>query len=131
MNDFNKHYKKIANDNHNYADSLYVLGVFLDKVGINKEDNYGSVNYFACNISDDMRGVKLALNQIEQYSNGNPNKYSKQHMRDGLGTVVRYLKNTSEELKAFEYKKAFVHMSDIQKNYYELISVIEYWLGVI
>lgn len=122
-----KHYQKMRNDNHNYADTLYVLYVFLRKVGLNKNDDYGSIEYLATKIGDDMRGIRIALNQLEQYGNGNPNKYSKQYLVDGLGTIVRYLKDTIKELECFEYKKEFVHMDDLQKNYQEILEAMEYW----
>ena len=122
-----RHYQKMRNDNHNYADSLYVLYVFLRKAGLNKNDDYGSIEYLAREISDDMRAVRISLDQLEQYRNGNPNKYSKQHLVDGLGTVIRYLKNTIKELHAFDYKNEFVHINELHRNYLELLEAMDYW----
>lgn len=122
-----KHYQTMRNENHKYADSLYVLYVFLRKVGLNKNDDYGSIEYLAREISGDMRGVYTTLNQLERYRNGNPNKYSKQYLLDDLGTVIRYLKNTIKSLECFEYKKEFVHMDDLQKNYQEILDAMKYW----
>ena len=122
-----RHYQKMRNDNHNYADSLYVLYVFLRKSGLNIDGKFEEIEAIALYISGNMRAVNDSLNQLEQYSNGNPNKYSKQYLIDGLGVQIRNMKYILNRLERFEYKKEFVHMDDLQKNYQELLDAMEYW----
>ena len=84
-----KHYQKMRNDNYNYADSLYVLYVFLRKVGFNKDGKFEDIEAIACYISGNMQALKVSLNQLEQYSNGNPNNYRKQYLLDDLSKIGR------------------------------------------